>query len=98
MRRDCSFCSARAANGHAAVAPPSTAMNSRLFIQSPRRRGRAALVEFRGRSPWLSAVDDKFELGRLQHRQIGGLLALEDPAGVDASLSKRIGDTGSVAH
>jgi hypothetical protein len=34
-------CCARAASGHAA-APPSTVMNLRRFIQSPRRRGRAA--------------------------------------------------------
>ena len=31
----------RAASGHAA-APPSSVMNSRRFIRSPRRRGRAA--------------------------------------------------------
>jgi hypothetical protein len=34
------FC-ARAARGHAA-APPSSVMNSRRFIQSPRQRERAA--------------------------------------------------------
>jgi hypothetical protein len=34
-------CCARAARGHAA-APPSSVMNSRRLIQSPRRRGRAA--------------------------------------------------------
>ena len=37
MRRVLSLCCARAANGHATAAPPSTAMNSRRFIQSPRR-------------------------------------------------------------
>jgi CheY-like chemotaxis protein len=31
-------CCARAASGHAAAAPPSSVMNSRRFIQSPRRR------------------------------------------------------------
>ena len=35
-------CCARAASGHAAAAPPSSVMNSRRFIRSPRRRGRAA--------------------------------------------------------
>jgi hypothetical protein len=30
-------CCARAASGHAAAAPPSSVMNSRLFIQSPRK-------------------------------------------------------------
>ena len=34
-------CCARAATGHAAAAPPSSAMNSRRFTRSPRRRGRA---------------------------------------------------------
>src|SRR5262249_54017396 len=33
---------ARAASDHAAAAPPSSVMNSRLLIRSPRRRGRAA--------------------------------------------------------
>jgi hypothetical protein len=32
----------RAASGHAATAPPSSVMNERRFIQSPRRRARAA--------------------------------------------------------
>src|SRR5271166_4552521 len=31
-------------------------------------------------------VDDKLEFGRLQHRQIGGLDALEDAARVDADV------------
>ena len=35
-------CCARAASGHAAAAPPSSVMNSRRFIRSPRRRARAA--------------------------------------------------------
>src|SRR5262249_56479418 len=34
-------CCARAASGHVAAAPPSSVMNSRRLIQSPRRRGRA---------------------------------------------------------
>ena len=35
-------CCARAANGHATVPPPSSAMNSRRLIRSPRRLWRAA--------------------------------------------------------
>jgi uncharacterized protein YchJ len=31
-------CCARTASGHAAAAPPSSVMNSRRFIPSPRRR------------------------------------------------------------
>src|SRR5262249_6216496 len=34
-------CCALAARGHAAAAPPSTVMNWRRFIRSPRRRGQA---------------------------------------------------------
>ena len=45
-------CCARAASGHAAAAPPSSVMNSRRFIRSPRRRGRAASAERQGRAPW----------------------------------------------
>ena len=35
-------------------------------------------------------VDDKLEFGRLQHRQVGGLRALEDVASIDADLTKRV--------
>src|SRR5262249_18633756 len=37
---------ARAARGHAAAAPPSSVMNSRRVIRSPRRRGRATRIRF----------------------------------------------------
>ena len=36
-------------------------------------------------------VDDQLELGRLHDRQIGGLLALENAAGIDAELAKAAG-------
>ena len=39
MRRIAFACCARAASGHAAAALPSSAMNSRRFTRSPRRRG-----------------------------------------------------------
>src|SRR5262249_2275871 len=42
LRSALSFFAARAASGHAA-APPSSVMNARLFIRSPRRRGRALM-------------------------------------------------------
>ena len=32
-------------------------------------------------------VDDQLELGQSQDRQVGGLLALENPPGVDAGLT-----------
>ena len=43
-------------------------------------------------------VDDELEFGRLQHWQVGGLYALEDAAGIDADLTKRVREVGSVAH
>ena len=43
-------CCARAASGHAAAAPPSSVMNSRLFTRSPRRRGRARSAALSGRA------------------------------------------------
>src|SRR5262249_4839583 len=44
MRRIRSPCSARAASGHAAAAPPNSVMNFRLFIRSPHRRGADATI------------------------------------------------------
>ena len=35
-------------------------------------------------------IDDQIKLGRLQHRQVGGLLSFENAAGVTASLLERI--------
>src|SRR6516165_10756249 len=43
-------------------------------------------------------VDDKLKLGRLQDRQVGGLSAIENFAGIDASLTKTVRDVRSVAH
>jgi hypothetical protein len=42
---------ARAASGHAAAAPPSSVMNARRFIRSPRRRAPGATAVLRGRAP-----------------------------------------------
>jgi hypothetical protein len=43
-------------------------------------------------------VDDQLELRRLHDRQIGGLCALDDTAGINAELPVGIGNVGSVAH
>ena len=43
-------------------------------------------------------VDDQLELGRLQDRQVGWLLALEDATGIDAGLANQVGIARSVAH
>src|SRR5215471_10980026 len=43
-------------------------------------------------------VDDELEFGRLQHRQVSGLGAFEDIAGIDADLTKGVSEVGSVTH
>jgi hypothetical protein len=48
-----SLCCARAASGHAA-APPTSVMNSRRFIRSPRRRAAEEIKARRYRAPWRS--------------------------------------------
>src|SRR5262249_47826471 len=40
----------------------------------------------------------ELEFGRLHHRQVGGLRTFEDFAGIDAHLTKRFREIGSVAH
>src|SRR5262249_51985601 len=70
-------CCSRAVSGHAA-ASPSSLTNSRLFIRSPHRRGRVAWTALRGQTPWGPKIDDKLELRRRLHRQIGGLLSVEN--------------------
>src|SRR6516225_2162163 len=42
-------------------------------------------------------IDKELELRRLHGGKIGGLSALENASGIDAALSKSIGQTGSVA-
>src|SRR6516164_10621165 len=43
-------------------------------------------------------VDDQIELAGLHHGQVRGLGALEDAAGIDTKLAKRIHDVGSITH
>src|SRR6476659_5958839 len=43
-------------------------------------------------------IDEKLELGRLQHRQLGRPRALEYAAGIDADLMKCLRVVASVAH
>src|SRR5262249_7980636 len=43
-------------------------------------------------------VDRKLEFHRLHHRQVGGLLALENAAGEDARPTKCVLDAGCVTH
>src|SRR5262249_59591512 len=43
-------------------------------------------------------IDDQLHFGGLLDRQIGGLLALENAAGVDGSQTIHVGGARSVAH
>jgi hypothetical protein len=43
-------------------------------------------------------VEHKVKFGRLHHRQIGGLDALEDLPGIDTDLMIRVREVGAVAH
>jgi hypothetical protein len=54
MRRTRSACCACTPSGHVAAAPPSSDMNARRFIRSPRRRARVASGPGRDRVPWRS--------------------------------------------
>src|SRR5262249_38040402 len=53
---------------------------------------------FEAERPGGLGVDDQFELTRLHDRQVRGLRALEDAAGIDADLTIVIRLVGSVAH
>src|SRR5262249_35853648 len=89
-------CCARAASGHAAAAPPSSVMNSRRFIHLVGEREqpvRHVEVEY----PGCLEVEHELEFGRLHHRQVGRLFALENAPGIDAGLAIGIGDAGSIA-
>src|SRR5262245_25032652 len=43
-------------------------------------------------------VDDELKIARLHHRQVSGLLALENPSGVNTDLAIAISEIGAVAH
>src|SRR6516164_8426868 len=43
-------------------------------------------------------IDHKLELGRLHDREVGRLLSFENAASVNAGLTVRIRNDGSVAH
>src|SRR5262249_51329530 len=43
-------------------------------------------------------IDHQLELGRLHHRQIAWLFALQDPTDIDSSLSIGIRDAAAVGH
>src|SRR5215471_8556284 len=43
-------------------------------------------------------IDEQFDFRRLLHRQIGRLLALENPAGIDTGLAVHIGNAASITQ
>src|ERR1700682_3047264 len=43
-------------------------------------------------------VDDQLDLGRLQHRQVGWLVALENAAGIGANVAIKVRDAGAITH
>jgi len=91
------FCP-HAASGHAA-APPSSAMNLRLFIQSPRRRGRAKSAGFRGRAPWcVCRLMTNSNLVGCTTGKSAGFSPLRIRTGIDTSLTMGVGPVYSVAH
>src|SRR5262249_1857775 len=85
-------CCACAASGHVTAAPPSNVMNSLRFIRSPRRR------HFETESPGGRGVDDQLELARLHYRQVSGVGTLQKATGIDAELTPRVRNVGSIAH
>jgi len=74
-----------------AAAPLRSVMNSRLFTRSPHRR-RASTAGGISTTERLGGleVDHKLELGRILHRQIGGLLAPKDAIDVARHAPVRI--------
>ncbi len=56
------------------------------FMQCSKQRARIGLFD---------EIDDQFELGRSQERQIGRFLALEDAAYIEAGLPKNFRLTGT---
>jgi hypothetical protein len=95
------------AAGSERVVPEGTTVESERFGEPKRRH---SLVDHLigdceqhwrhvdAERPRRTQVDDELELGRLHDRQVGGLGALEDAAGIDASLTKHVREVGSVAH
>src|SRR5262249_57831921 len=91
-------CCARPATGHVA-APPSSEMNSRRFIiRSPRRRGRQRERDRKAERLGGLEVDVQLDFGGLLDRQIGGVVALENPAGIESGDSMRVPDAWSLPH
>ena len=75
-------------------APQQTASLFDQFVGAAEKRQRHGKAERLGGLE----IDDQLDVGGLLHRQIRGLLALENAAGVDAGKTERVRITASVAH
>jgi hypothetical protein len=58
------------------------------------QRHRQLKIECFGRA----AVDHELKFSRLNHRQVGGFISLENPTGVNAHMMLCIGKAGPIAH
>ena len=81
-----------------AAAPPSSVMNSRRFIRSPRRRGRAATAARPDRAPCGPEIDHQLVFGQRLNRQIGRLLTLEDAFDIASRAPKLIDNVIPIGH
>src|SRR5215831_8458172 len=84
-------CCARTAIGHAAAAPPTSVMKSRRFISFDDLVGDSEQPVWNLEAERLGGleVDHEREFDGLHHREIGRLLAFENPPGIDAGLAIR---------
>src|SRR5205807_7225804 len=78
---------------YSATAAPNRARLLDHLVGADEQRLRHGEAERRG----VLQIDHELECGRLLDRQIGRLLALEDPSGVNAALAKASGKAGSIA-
>src|SRR5215510_10084046 len=72
--------------------PLASSLNHLVGERQQRRR------DVDAEHPCRLQVDDKLELRRLHNRQVGRLLALENPASIDADLAPCVVIAGAVAH
>src|SRR5262245_9930291 len=88
-----------AASGHVTLEPPSNDMSRRrVHSITSLARARSRRWDFDAQTLGGLQIDDQFEFRRQRDWQVGWLLALENPAGVDTNLSIRIREAPTIAH